>query len=153
MLCQKCLRNQATAHFTQIVNGQKKEMYLCPECAAKMDMSFPDIFSNMFFGDLIFDDAICPECGTTFSQIKSIGTVGCPKCYDVFSETLLPYIKKIQGTDRHMPAARKVSPPKKELLTEKEKLENKLKQAIEKEEYEQAAIIRDEIRKISGGEG
>ena len=57
MLCQNCNHNEANVRYTQIINGEKKEMFLCDECSKKlgidnMKLSLPIDFSS-FFGDLL----------------------------------------------------------------------------------------------------
>ena len=53
MLCENCKENEATVKYTQIINGDKKEMHLCEECSHKLgidNISFnmPIDFSNFF---------------------------------------------------------------------------------------------------------
>ena len=108
MLCQNCNKNEATVKYTEIINGEKREVMLCEEC------------------------------------------------YDAFSPKIDSILKRIQGSNRY--AGRKLvgnketkiefeeKPEKKE--TEKEKLQRELKEAIEKENYEEAAKIRDKIKEL-----
>lgn len=163
MLCQKCGKNEATTHYKQIINGKKTEMHLCSECAAKMNIAgtFPSLLSDMFFGeDFGLIDQACSQCGTTLSQIKNYGKVGCGNCYDTFMDALLPYITKIHGADEHISEVDRIlaEGAKKELKEEKtaetkkdsesEKLQKQLKEAIKNENYEEAAIIRDKIKAL-----
>ena len=108
----------------------------------------------------------CNSCGYTFEDIVNTGRLGCGNCYDVFEDRLDPIIKKIQGSNRHIGRTGKIidskieekfSDSKKEdnkeqsinkEVSEIEKLQNELKQAIKDERYEDAAKIRDEIKKI-----
>ena len=54
MLCEKCEKNQATFHYTEVVNGVKNEHHLCSECAANTDMSYySTIFDNDQFGKVV----------------------------------------------------------------------------------------------------
>ncbi len=109
----------------------------------------------------------CDQCGYTFDDIVNTGKLGCGNCYDVFESRLDPIIKRIQGANRHVGRIGKVldnkieqkmenkasekseQKPEKEIKkeTEIEKLEEQLKQAIKEERYEDAAKIRDEIKK------
>lgn len=110
----------------------------------------------------------CDNCGYTFEDIANTGKLGCGNCYEVFEERLDPIIRRIQGANRHVGRIGKIidnnieqkiekqSNKKKEVDIPKEnksenqleKLQEELKQAIKEEKYEEAARIRDEIKKI-----
>lgn len=140
----------------------------------KMDFNMPIDFSS-FFGGLLEDFATpdfmplfdevktlkCNHCGYTFEDIVNTGRLGCGNCYNVFEERLDPIIKKIQGSNRHVGRTGKIIDSKigkkfnndkennnKKDVSEMEKLQNDLKQAIKEERYEDAARIRDEIKKL-----
>lgn len=161
MLCQKCHKNQATVHTVTIVNGVKDEKYLCSECAGEnelaMNFSFPSM--NDFFGDFFepqrtLQQALkCDSCGTSFEDFNRTGLLGCPECYENFRSRLAPIIKKTQGGNTaHKPetdAKEHISEEKSEL----KELKRKLKAAIKDEKYEEAAELRDEIRKLEGNNG
>lgn len=119
MLCQNCEKNEANVKYTQIVNGVKKEMILCEECAEKMGINsvkfnMPISFSN-FLGDF-FDDYNeeqllpsfmkekhnkCTTCGEMYTEFIKTGLLGCPECYDIFEDRLDPVLKNIQGNIKH----------------------------------------------------
>lgn len=114
----------------------------------------------------------CDTCGSTFDDILNTGTLGCKDCYDTFQDKLDPIIKKIQGSNRHVGRLAKeidskidsknktqVKGNEKQKNNEEdkeqneakgkiEKLQQDLKQAIKEERYEDAAKIRDEIKKL-----
>ena len=108
----------------------------------------------------------CKNCGFTFEEIANTGKLGCENCYTVFEERLDPIIRKIQGANHHVGRTGKMIDQKIEEkvgseTVEKEKkvenkkernkleeLQNELKQAIKDERYEDAAKVRDEIKKI-----
>lgn len=111
----------------------------------------------------------CNECGSSYEDIVNTGKLGCGNCYHVFEERLDPIIRRIQGANRHVGRVgkiidnkieQKVSNPinqKEDIVnnTEQSKKQNQLenlqqqlKQAIKEERYEEAAKIRDEIKKI-----
>ncbi|MCI8636918.1 MAG: hypothetical protein HFJ36_03560 [Clostridia bacterium] len=109
----------------------------------------------------------CDNCGFTFEDIRNTGKLGCGNCYSVFEERLDPIIRRIQGANKHIGRAGKIIDSKIEQKMKnvnnesdmnkprEEKAENnklhelqkKLKQAIKEEKYEEAAKIRDEIKK------
>lgn len=111
----------------------------------------------------------CNHCGYTFEDIANTGKLGCGDCYETFEERLDPIIRRIQGANTHVGRIgkiidnkidQKVNNQSKQVQnnhnkgkdqkeeSQLEKLQNKLKQAIKEEHYEEAAKIRDEIKKI-----
>ena len=99
MFCQNCKKREATVNHVEIINGKACAFHLCPMCANEMFGSFESevenaIFSGLF-GDGIRGETVCPACGLAFSEYERTGLLGCPSCYDVFNERLLPYITRI----------------------------------------------------------
>lgn len=160
MKCQKCKQREATTHIKKVVNGEYEEHMLCSECAHALgydnvfDFEMPDMFGgllqNFFTGALPARSGAsrCPECGSTYGDITNTGKVGCAKCYDVFYSELLPSIKRIHGNTTHcgkVPFLAEVKSEKPQ-LNELEQLKEELKEAIEEQNFELAATLRDKIK-------
>ena len=101
----------------------------------------------------------CDQCGMTYDEFTHTGKFGCANCYDIFSNKIDPILKNIHASNRHVGRKGKIATTKlnkEELQKEKtqhttsniEQLKEKLKQAIKEERYEDAAKIRDEIKKL-----
>ena len=109
----------------------------------------------------------CDNCGYTFNDIVNTGKLGCGNCYTVFEDRIDPILKRIQGSNRHVGRIGKIVDNKIDSKTEgknqkeeKEEtvkpneqdklsqLKEELKLAIKDERYEDAAKIRDEIKKM-----
>lgn len=174
MKCEKCGKNEANVYYKETVNGVTREMHLCSDCAEKenisaaFETSFPSIeqfwndpFHSFFgggFSSLLSDmlpapkmlstKRICPTCGMTEQQLQQTGRVGCADCYKTFADMLNPYMQKIHGADRHIGTSPASQQPQEKSPVEA--LQAQLKQAIAEENYEQAAKLRDEIRRIGG---
>lgn len=120
---------------------------------------------------------VCPTCHMTYNEFLKYGTFGCPECYKTFNFLLDGYLKKIQGNCEHtgkqpvyggetvhIPSITPVTNENEgdsqdaiafmvdEDSTEEE-LRAALKRAIAREEYEEAARIRDIIRAGKEGAG
>ena len=192
MLCQNCGKNEVNFHYTQVINGVKKEMALCDECAKSLgleslDFNIPINFSN-FLGDFLNVAADtdflpsftktnvlqCDNCNMTYNEFIDNGKLGCSHCYDVFSNILNPALKNIHGSNTHVGRRSKLTVSDKNQVKEDvqkirskmnkegetkenksvqkkdkiEKLNEDLKLAIKEERYEDAAKIRDEIKKL-----
>lgn len=115
----------------------------------------------------------CEHCNTTYDEFINTGKFGCSNCYDVFSEGLNNVLKNIHGSSTHVGRKSRLTAEEKSKIAEevkqaktktenneKAKVENSkeaklkklnedLKQAIKEERYEDAAKIRDEIKKVS----
>lgn len=167
MLCQNCGKNEATTHLKQIINGDMAESHLCSECAAHLGYS--DMFSGFglnlsgLFGSLLGDmmpslaassGPRCPKCGTAFSDIVKEGKVGCAECYRTFYDKLLPSIQRIHGKIKHSGKTSQGAPAEVKIETKEEKIEKlkiQMNEAVSKQEFEQAAKIRDEIKALEEG--
>ena len=118
MLCEICGENEATFHYSEVVNGNKTEHHLCSECAAKTDISY---YKNLLdgegrLGQLLSgllgmpiggeqDDpkthVVCPGCHLSYGEFIKNSAFGCAECYNVFGPLLDESIKKIQGSVNH----------------------------------------------------
>lgn len=156
MLCQNCGKKEATTYFKETINGKVREMQLCPDCAAQMGLpqTFGSFFSPSFWGDeplfgvvpqMLSSARHCPTCGMTERALRESGKVGCADCYDVFSELLMPYIRRLHGSTAHVGLAPKTEQAP--ATNPVEELKARLKDAVTTENYEEAARLRDEIRR------
>lgn len=150
-LCDRCHQREATCLFRQVVNGKETKQSLCADCAAAVGM--PDLWSGFFgmgAGELrrAESDKRCDLCGSSFSEIEKSGKVGCPRCYETFRDELEATIRRIHG-DTAYKGEREASQKKEESPLESAK--RRLKEAVEREDYEQAALLRDEIRSLAEG--
>lgn len=164
MLCENCNQNEATMYWKQTINGHTKEVYLCPVCAQKLGNTFHNFswLDDPFFAQSpVFSAPIgqisqldgnqrCPTCGMTESELRHSGRVGCADCYKTFSSVLIPYIRKLHGTTAHVGAAPNTQNYTQPVENQAEALKIKLEAAIQQENYEEAARLRDEIRRLEG---
>ena len=169
MLCQHCQKNEATTHIKTNINGNYAEYRLCSACAQELGYGnmFPDFTAD--FGGMLGSflsaalparsgAARCPECGYTMNDIKKSGKVGCANCYDLFFSELMPTIRSIHGNTEHIGkrpvieyTVNKEETPAADNKDQKiEQLRAELKKAIDDENFERAAQLRDEIRQQEG---
>lgn len=156
MLCKNCGLRPATTHIKRVINGRVEEYHLCADCAKKMNVSAFDPFDlselwGSFFGDRMPDSPAinqkrCKTCGSSFSDIANLGKLGCPDCYSEFYNELLPSLRKIHGKTRHVgkvPNSANENTKAGYMISD---LKKKLADAVENEDYEQAATLRDQIK-------
>lgn len=177
MKCQNCGKNNADTHIKRVINGAYEEHHLCAECAKKLGYSnmfsgFADEWNNTFNSLLggFFSNALpvrsqatrCDTCGSSFADITDTGSVGCADCYDLFEDQLMPTIRRIHGNTSHVgksgvtvknPISEKAEEePDKHAVNTLEELKAQLQTAIENQEFEKAAELRDKIKAKENGD-
>ena len=163
MLCQECGQHPATYHFTKIVNGDKTEFHLCESCAKEKGDSFfqygnfslPQLLSGLLNMEPSVPQFIqgqnllrCENCGMTYQQFTKAGRFGCSDCYRYFSHTLEPLFRRIHGSTRHMGKVPERTGGHLKLKKQLADLKNRLQAAVSREEFEEAAKLRDAIRAL-----
>ncbi|MFA5411530.1 MAG: UvrB/UvrC motif-containing protein [Candidatus Omnitrophota bacterium] len=159
MLCDICGKNQATVHLTEIVDEQMTELHLCEDCARQKSAQMESQFglSDLLAGlaefekpekDLEAASLKCPSCKLTYADFKKIGRLGCGSCYTAFKKYLGPLLKRIHGSSQHLgkTPVRVAGGLKKKI--DAQDLRYKLQQAIEREAFEEAAKLRDQIKEL-----
>ena len=166
MLCERCHVNPATVHLKKSINGVLDEKHLCQTCAEEtgelqiLNLGNPlGSFFETLLGSMELKPAMmqtkCEVCGLTFDDFRQKGEFGCSDCYVTFREELKPILRRIQGDVIHNGKVPKRAGGTLSIKREIEKLRDNLKELVAKEEYEKAAKVRDEIKKLeaqSGGE-
>ncbi len=161
MLCESCQQHEATIHVTQVIGGDSRELHLCEDCAEETGlnvqsvMSLPEILFGMAGGeeDKKALDRRCPRCHMRGSDFKKTGRLGCPHCYEAFSQELNPMLaamhKGLNHTGKIPVREQKVM----ETASQLDDLRKKLERAIGTEDYEAAARLRDLIREAGHDAG
>ncbi len=165
MKCQSCGEQRATIRYIEIVDGKKTTQWICAACAEKEGVAAEEAAPlvhgalEVFLGDLFPDgqesdeprqgaapvDA-CPECGYRFEELRQKGLLGCPHCYEVFHGQLLPMLQRFHGDPCHVGKQPLVLEPRSALRREIAGLKQRLDEAVGREEFEEAARLRDLVR-------
>jgi len=160
MLCTICKEREATVHLTQIAGEKVQKVDLCEECAKHKGVNDPTGFS---LADLLLgigasqefeqatggSDVKCPKCGFSHADFKKAGRLGCPECYTTFAEGLEGLLKSMHKGTQHVGKAPQALQQTRDLSDRLKSLQKKLTKAIEEENFEQAAILRDEIKQMN----
>lgn len=166
MLCQNCGKKEATTHIKRIVNGEPTELHLCTACAEHL--GYADVFSGIGFnlgsllrnffpeftglptGEIKVEEERCPTCGCTFQDIVRTGMMGCADCYNTFYDKLKPSLYRIHGRASHvgkMSSSYDAVSARKDRIRD---LNEQMKEAVDTQNFERAAEIRDEIKELKG---
>lgn len=158
MLCQHCKKQTATVHLTDLVKGEKRERHLCEACASqegvivKQHVSVPDLLNSFLMSQSGIQELArlrCPDCGMTFVEFRSHGLLGCPKDYEVFGEALASVIERAQeGKTHHTGKTPGQSIETDATERERVSLQRELREAVECEDYERAARLRDRLAEL-----
>jgi len=161
--CQRCPK-PATLHLTEILGSKQiEELHFCEECAQKHlyepalgnaeKLLEPKQVEVAVEADELeaLNRTECPQCGITFKDFRSTGRLGCPHDYEIFKKELVPLLENIHGEVKHQGKSPRRKYPQNEATSELGVLRKQLQSAVGREDYEQAAHLRDKIRHLEIG--
>lgn len=160
MLCDLCKKNEATVHLTQIVENKMQTIDLCEACSKSKGLDDPAGFSlaSLLMGmgatppetepKVAETEDQCPKCGFTVADFKKSGRLGCANCYTTFAEPLQPLLKSMHKGIRHTGKTPHGQHETHNWDEQLRRLQKELQEAIKTENFEQAAILRDEMKSI-----
>ncbi len=157
MLCKRCRKNLATVRYAEVVDGHVRHIGLCPECLAKyeadsvvgFELSKPVSGADRRQAD--FDSVSegveerCKACGHGQSRRLETGRVGCCQCYETFSEDVESFLARLHPAVRHRGKTPYVDDARVRVLADLQSKRALLRSALQTENYEEAAHLRDEI--------
>ncbi len=157
MLCELCQEHEAAVHLTQVVEGDVKKLHLCQQCAAQSGLNVDSALSltDVLFGmgapdedDTGGPEKTCRTCHMRRTDFRKTSRLGCPSCYDTFAEELNPLLTGMHHGPAHtgkFPQGAACAPADSRSVAE---YQAQLERAVASEQYEEAARLRDLIRKI-----
>jgi protein arginine kinase activator len=159
MLCDECRERDATVTLTHAVKGEVSVLHLCQQCAAErgIETTVSTPLKNLI-GDYLpavqqqaaiaQAEAIqCPFCSMTLRDFRQTGRLGCAHCYNTFEQSLRELLRRVHGNFKHV--GRRYEPPPPDILRESSalgELRDRLRRAVDSEEFELAARLRDQIK-------
>ncbi len=162
MDCENCGEREAEITLTEIENNEMRTVQLCSTCASLKGVSseggdsppIADLLAHL--GGASDDEAFsddteaCEYCGTEAADFRKTGRLGCPQCYAQFAEQLRALLRRVHGASQHMgkvyvSAALDDDDPQARMST----LKRRLDRAVEIEDFESAADLRDQIHSLS----
>lgn len=153
--------NQAHVHLTEVVDNEMSTQYLCKSCAEEKGLNpapgqgaaVAEFLEQLTQGDEVDEAAVvsepCTFCGLSLDGFRESGRLGCPHCYTTFEPGLRRLLNRIHGAARH---AGKVYLPPDPAAAERDRrlddLRRRLQSAVDTEDFERAATLRDQIREL-----
>ncbi|HYW51739.1 MAG TPA: UvrB/UvrC motif-containing protein [Gemmatimonadaceae bacterium] len=161
MICDTCRERDAVVHLTQVVEGAVTQVHLCEKCAADKGVETTVAAPKTPLTSLLqtvqqqmatssSDQARCAFCQATYKDFRASGRLGCARCYSTFETQLRDLLQRVHGGTRH--AGRQYGPPAPDQLQRAStvlELREQLRRAIELEQFEQAARLRDQLKEVT----
>ena len=158
MLCDVCKERDAVVHLTQVVESVMTQLHLCEKCAAERGVETTIAMPKHPLGEFLQavqqqvavtpgEAGKCTFCGFTLKDFRQSGRLGCPSCYRTFEGSLRELLRRVHGSARHV--GRRYEAPQPQLserATILHELRARLRAAIDQEQFEVAADLRDRIR-------
>lgn len=155
MLCDSCHERDAVVHLTTIENNAVHQLHLCERCAAERGVETTVATPKHPLADFLHqqvaatatDTSACTFCSATMADFRATGRWGCARCYTNFEAGIRELLRRVHGNHRHV--GRAYMPPMSESLEQASvlgELRDRLRRAIESEQFELAADLRDRIR-------
>ncbi len=166
MKCEICGKRESVVHLQQAIGNETIDMHICEVCAHekgiskrsdRIELSLSQLLTGLL--DLKGDKETetktseCPICGMKVADFKKEGRLGCPDCYVSFVAEIRGVHKRLSGVTRHKGKLPQKLHTYKELLIDRERLRSQLMTAVDQEDYETAAVLRDQIREIESKDG
>jgi protein arginine kinase activator len=165
MSCEQCPEREAVIHLTQIVNEQVTTLHLCERCAADKGVESPGSQPKTPLGTFLaamgqeLPNQVpaprtgdnCPRCGGSLQDFRESGRLGCPDCYRSFEVPLRDLLRRLHGSTQHVgeryaDAEKESALPAMQARPQAAELREQLRLAVETENFELAAELRDRLR-------
>ena len=158
MVCDNCHERDAVVNLTTIENNAVRQLHLCEQCAAERGVETTVATPKHPLGEFLqavqqqsmpasADAGKCAFCGLTMKDFRDTGRMGCARCYTTFESSMRELLRRVHGGPRHI--GRPYRAPAEQVLEKAGvlgELRDKLRRAIEQEQFEVAADLRDRIK-------
>lgn len=151
MKCEMCKKNDASVSISRTADGVTREMSVCEECARRsgLGVQLPiPMLTDFLFGIGVSTAAqasdrvaSCPVCHMRTADFRKNSTLGCERCYETFAPELAPILESMHGRTRHVGK----TPDSERLTMEIADVESALAEAVQAEDFEKAAGLRDRL--------
>lgn len=160
MICSNCGVAQGVIEVRYTAGERVRRVYLCPACAREQGIHTesvrePDateLYATLLAGgserDRADDTDRCDFCATSWAQIRRSGEAGCAQCYAVFAADISRLLTGASKEPLHSGRLPQSLQTFRTLIVDRENLKESLRTAVESEEFERAAEIRDRLARM-----
>lgn len=158
--CDLCHKHEAVMKVRMLdKDGKSTEIEVCAECASRrgfseaeqVKLNIAQVLAEMKSGKTAAEDQklVCGRCGLTFAQFKRSGRLGCADCYESFRAKLEPLVRRLHNSVQHVGKTASCGRSAARARFNAQRLNSELAQAIEQEDYERAALLRDQLKRAA----
>jgi protein arginine kinase activator len=166
--CSQCGEREGVVDLTHIEGSEVRTLHLCAKCAAEKGIQTGAALADTPLGGLLAAlgsepagplatpvgsglDQACPRCGATIQDFRETGRLGCSQCYSTFAEPLTELLRRLHGSAHH--TGQRYVPPRPEIPEQQTadraaELRERLRRAVEAEQFELAAELRDRLKEV-----
>ena len=160
MKCEICGLKDAVIHIRQIQKDLVHELHICEECAQEKglireedsELPIANLLSGLLEGKDVTGAAevkdVCPKCGLKVSEFRKQGKLGCPECFQAFEKDVRAIVSQMAARPRHTVKLPRTLVVEHAAAVESDGLREELREAVEQEDYELAAQLRDRLREM-----
>lgn len=158
MRCDNCGRNESAIQLTQVENNEMRVLHLCEECAVERGVDVDTQTTNAPLADFLAqigkvpdlqNVGRCPSCGMTAAHLRQTGRLGCSVCYMHYDEHLRSLLRRLHGGTKHVgKVVAHHGANDGERTARVLSLRRSLQRAVEAEDFEFAASLRDQLRQL-----
>jgi protein arginine kinase activator len=163
MRCDNCGQNESVIQLTQVENNEMRILQLCESCAAERGVDVEAQPGNAPLADFLAQigkgvtegraGGRCPACGMSAAQLRQTGRLGCSTCYEHYDEHLRSLLRRLHGGTKHVgKISLPANPDDSDVSARILSLRRSLQRAVEAEDFEFAASLRDELRQLESVE-
>jgi protein arginine kinase activator len=160
MKCEICGLHEAVIHIRQIQKSNVNELHICEDCAQEKgilkeeesEISISNLLSGLIEGrDTAAPEEpveVCPRCGMKAPEFRKRGKFGCAECFTTFQKDVRSILSQMAGRSHHigkLPSGVAVTASR---GPDRDALAAELRDAVEREDYEAAALLRDRMREL-----
>ncbi len=158
MKCEICGLRDAVIHIRQIQKSHSQELHICEECAQEKgllreeesELSISNLLSGLIEGKETTGGEetpeACPRCGMKASEFRKRGRLGCAECFTAFQREVRSMLSQMAGRTHHTGKLPRREASASLAAPDKEAIATELRDAIDREDYETAALLRDRLR-------
>jgi protein arginine kinase activator len=158
MLCQKCHKSLATVRYAEVIDGKVTDLNVCPECLTRLQSGVSGFELagtapspkrlSISREEAAAPAIVCRTCGVELQRALRTNRVGCASCYDTFAEALEPVLRGTHGALRHRGKTPHVNDRREQVRAQLQTKRALLRSILKMEKYEEAAVLRDEIKAL-----
>lgn len=161
MLCQMCHKNLSTMRYAEVVNGKVSDVHLCAECLGKHQQDAttgfglaagsvpaPSLRNAVALDTTVVPRRTCPSCGAELTEVLQKGRAGCTVCYDTFGDQLEKPLRDFHFALIHRGKVPRQTDSRARARADLQKRRALLRSSLKLENYEEAAVLRDEIKHL-----